>query len=66
MELVKKIGGLKKDNQITILQVDRWKEIVSHYTSEAKILDLNEDFLKKFLNILHQESMRQQHDIMNK
>jgi chorismate mutase len=66
MEVIKKIGALKKENQITILQVNRWQKIVEHFMSEGKILGLGEDFLKGILNSIHLESMRNQNEIMNK
>ncbi len=65
MEVIKRIGHLKKDNQITILQVNRWKKIVDHYMSEGKSLGLSEHFLQGILNNIHDESMRNQHDVMN-
>ena len=66
MEIIKKIGYLKKENQITILQVNRWQKIVEHFMSEGKVLGLSEDFLRGVLNSIHLESMRNQNDIMNK
>lgn len=66
MEIIKKIGLLKKENQITILQVNRWKKIVEHFMTEGKLLGLSDEFLKGILNSIHLESMRNQHDVMNK
>ena len=66
MELVRTIGELKKKNQVTILQVNRWQEIVEKFLSEGRAMGLNEDFLKGLLNAMHDESMRTQHDVMNR
>ena len=66
MEVIRKIGMLKKENQITILQVNRWKKIMDHYLEAGRSLGLSEDFLKDLLNSIHDESMRNQHDIMNR
>jgi chorismate mutase len=38
MQIVEKIGNYKKDNNITILQVNRWDEILHKRTSYAKAL----------------------------
>jgi len=65
MEIIKKIGALKKENQITILQVNRWKEVVDHYITEGKAMGLSESFIKEILNSIHDESMLNQHDILN-
>ena len=65
MEVIKKLGLLKKENQVTILQVKRWQSIVDRYMEEGNKLGLSESFLKALLNVIHDESMRIQHDIMN-
>ena len=65
MEVIKKMGVLKKKNHVTILQVKRWQSIVDRYMEEGKRLGLSESFLKALLNVIHDESMRIQHDIMN-
>ncbi|WP_223266566.1 chorismate mutase [Luteibaculum oceani] len=65
MKLVEKIGDYKKDNDITILQVARWNEIVETRTAYAKNLQLNKDFTQKLLEIIHSESIRKQNAIMN-
>lgn len=65
MQIIKRIGILKKENDVTILQVERWKNIVDHYLFEGQKLGLSEGFLKGILSFMHDESMRNQHDIMN-
>ena len=66
MESISRIGALKKKNKVTVLQVKRWKKIEDHYLTEGKALGLSEEFLTKLLHIIHDESMRIQHDIMNR
>ena len=65
MEMIGKIGILKKENQVTILQVKRWKKIEEHYMSEGKALGLSKSFISELLTLVHDESMRIQHEIMN-
>jgi chorismate mutase len=66
MQVVEKIGNYKKDNNITILQVTRWDEILQKRTAYARALNLNTDFAEKLLELMHAESIRKQTEIMNK
>jgi chorismate mutase len=65
MNLVAKIGAYKRDNNVTILQVNRWKEILNNQSKSAEILGLNADFVKQLYLIVHDESIRLQAEIMN-
>ena len=65
MEMIRKIGILKKGNQVTILQVERWKKIEEHYMTEGRALGLSESFLSELLTLIHDESMRIQYEVMN-
>lgn len=60
MSLAKRIGEYKYKNQVTVLQVNRWKEIVNRILSNGKALGLGEKFILDMLNSLHDESIRQQ------
>ena len=66
MQIAEKIGQYKKDNGITILQVNRWDEILNKRTTYAKALKLSAEFTEKLLELLHSESIRRQTEIMNK
>ncbi len=65
MSIVEKIGEYKKNNQVTILQVNRWDEIIKKGTAFAKALKLDTTFTEKFLELVHNESIRKQTEIMN-
>ncbi len=65
MQIVEKIGAYKKKNKVTILQLERWKEILESRTNLSNSLSLNLDFTKKYLEVLHEESIRLQTQIMN-
>ena len=65
MKIAEKIGEFKRDNNVTILQVSRWDEIVQKRVSLAKALNLGEEFTVKFLELLHNESIRKQNEVMN-
>jgi len=66
MQIAEKIGQHKKDNGITILQVNRWDEILNKRISYGKALKLSPEFTEKLLELLHSESIRKQTEIMNK
>jgi len=65
MKIVEKIGEYKRDNQVTVLQVNRWDEILKKGTAFAKALKLDEHFTEKFLELVHGESIRLQTEILN-
>ncbi|HLQ99741.1 MAG TPA: chorismate mutase [Sphingobacterium sp.] len=65
MNIVEQIGNFKRDNDVTILQMSRWDEIVDKRLQLAKALNLSESFMKKYLDLIHEESIRKQTEIMN-
>jgi chorismate mutase len=65
MAIVEKIGVYKRDNDMTILQVSRWDEILHKGVSYAQALKLSKDFSEKLLELIHHESIRKQTEIMN-
>ena len=65
MAITQKIGEFKRDNKVTILQVNRWDEIMQKRTAFAKALQLDVNFTEKFLELVHGESIRRQTEIMN-
>jgi chorismate mutase len=65
MKIAEEIGTYNKDNNITILQVNRWDEILNKRVNYGKALKLNPDFTEKLLELLHTESIRRQTEVMN-
>jgi chorismate mutase len=65
MEIAKAIGEFKRDNGITILQSNRWDEIVNDRISKGAKKELTEDFVKELFEAVHQESIRHQTKVMN-
>jgi chorismate mutase len=65
MQIAEKIGQYKKDNNITILQVGRWDEILQKRTTYGKALKLSGEFTEKLLELVHNESIRRQTEVMN-
>ncbi|MEE9439598.1 MAG: chorismate mutase [Saprospiraceae bacterium] len=66
MKVARDIGAYKKDNNITILQPDRWNQILEKYKKKASAHELSDEFIIKFIKAVHDESINQQEDILNK
>ncbi len=66
MKVSEKIGQYKRDNNVTILQVNRWEEIVQTRVSLGKAMGLDEGFTRDLLRLVHHESIQVQTKIMNK
>lgn len=64
--IVEKIGQLKKEHHVSILQLDRWNEIVNHARSEAVRTGLDIDLVTKIFEAIHKSSIKQQNTILNK
>jgi len=65
MEIIEKIGEYKYENNVTILQLERWEQILKHRSFLADKVGLSDDFIKKMLELIHQESIRVQTSVMN-
>ena len=60
MEIAKQIGKLKKENKVTVLQPNRYNEIIEKNTRKGKSFGLSEDFIKTYMEAIHLESIRLQ------
>ena len=65
MSIARLIGKYKKDNNITILQPERWAEIIKTRTYNGQIKELTTDFVHKVFEYIHQESIHHQTLVMN-
>lgn len=66
MKISERIGQYKKENNVTILQVNRWEEIVQTRIALCKAMGLNEEFTSDLLKLIHHESIQVQTKVMNK
>jgi chorismate mutase len=66
MKISEKIGQYKKDNNVTILQVNRWEEIIKTRVTLSKAMGLEEPFTRDLLRLIHDESIQIQTKVMNK
>ncbi|HLD52798.1 MAG TPA: chorismate mutase [Sediminibacterium sp.] len=65
MKVADKIGQYKKDNNITILQTNRWNAILERAFVKGGQLDLSQEFITKYFDAVHMESINHQNKIMN-
>lgn len=65
MKVADKIGQYKKDNNVTILQTNRWNQILERAYGKADKLGLSREFITKYLDAVHMESINRQNQIMN-
>lgn len=65
MKLAEEIGLEKKKEGISILQPDRWNEIVVRLTQLAQYHDLSEEFIMALIEAIHIESIHHQSHQMN-
>src|SRR5450755_1489971 len=65
MKIADQIGKYKKDNNITILQTNRWNEILERAFNRGEKLGLGKEFITKYLDAVHMESINHQNKIMN-
>lgn len=66
MKIVHKMGEYKRDHNITILQIERWREIITSRLAIANKHNLDREFLLKLLQLVHNESIQMQTAIMNR
>ena len=65
MKTAEKIGEYKKNNNITILQTNRWNEILQRAVQKGEALGLSKEFITKYFDAMHMESINHQNKIMN-
>ncbi len=65
MKVADKIGEYKRNNNISILQTNRWNEILERATGRGEKLGLSKEFITKYFDAVHMESINHQNKIMN-
>jgi chorismate mutase len=64
MRMAETIGAYKKEKNLTIFSLQRWKEILESRQALGEKEGLTLRFLKTYLEALHAESIRHQVDVM--
>lgn len=65
MKVADKIGALKKEKNVAVLQNKRWNEILGKMILEGEEKGLSEEFILKIFKAIHQESISHQEKIIN-
>jgi len=65
MHVAETIGKVKKDNNITILQNQRWEEIIRKVAAKGMNKGLSKEFIDQLFKAIHQESINHQLKVMN-
>ncbi|PZR27362.1 MAG: 3-deoxy-7-phosphoheptulonate synthase [Citrobacter freundii] len=65
MKIAEKIGQYKKDNNITILQTNRWNEIIEKAFAKGEKTGLSKEFITKYFDAVHMESINHQKKVMD-
>jgi chorismate mutase len=63
MRIAKKLGEVKKESHITVLQSARYNEIVERALRKGKEAELSEEFMKTYIEAIHIESIRVQNNL---
>lgn len=66
MRISREMGQYKKEHDMPILQSQRYDEIISKRVADGKSMSMGEEFLNTVFEAIHEESVRQQMEIMNK
>ena len=65
MAISQKIGIFKKENNVTILQTNRWSELLQNRINVGISKGLDEVFIKKIYSAIHEASIQHQKTVMN-
>ena len=65
MKVADKIGALKKEKNVAVLQNKRWNEILGKMILDGEEKGLSEEFILKIFKAIHQESISHQEKIIN-
>ena len=66
MRVCREIGHYKKEHNMTVLQPTRYNEILNKRGAQGTLCGMDSDFVKVVFEAVHQESVRQQMEIINK
>ena len=64
MEVSAQIGEYKKQNNVTVVQMDRWKKILADHVAAGEAMGLSPLLINKVFEAIHQASIERQSQIM--
>lgn len=66
MGIVNQIGEYKRDYKVTILQLQRWTDVLQDRIRKGEMSGLDKEFLLRIFKVIHDESIRRQNEILNR
>ena len=66
MRISREIGQYKREHDMTVVQTGRYTEILYKRGAQGVLCGMSADFVKAVFENIHEESVRQQIDVMNK
>jgi chorismate mutase len=66
VEIVTQIAEYKKNNNVMALQIDRWTKMMNQRIETAGKLKLDDTFVKILFQLIHEDSVRQQTELIDK
>ena len=66
MRVSRDIGQYKKEHDMPILQTQRYEELLARRAAQAVELGMDREFMRSVLQAIHEESVRQQMEVLGK
>ncbi len=66
MRVSREIGQYKKEHNMTVLQTSRYNEILDKRGAQGSLCGMDAKFIKEIFEAIHEESVRQQIEIINR
>lgn len=65
-EVIRNIADYKKEKNISLLQINRWQQVLDNVLHECEQKQIDEKFMQKIMELLHEESLKIQEEILKK
>jgi chorismate mutase len=66
MKLCREIGHMKKESNMTVVQPQRYNEMLNKRSTQGVLGGMDEEFIRRIFKAIHEESVRQQIEIINR
>ena len=66
MRVCREIGQYKKEHNMTVFQANRYNEILEKRGAQGALCGMDPEFIATVFESIHEESVRQQIEIINK
>ena len=65
MRVCRQIGQYKRDHNVTVFQANRYNEILDKRSAQGALCGMNAEFIATIFESIHEESVRQQMDVVH-